>query len=336
MILVTGISGYIGSHVCVELLRRGYSVCGLDSLVNSSGVVISRVEKITGKRIKFYQGDVRDLQLLNQIFSENSIEAVIHFAALKAVGESILQPMRYHENNIGGLIALLSVMQSHDCSSFVFSSSATVYSPNNPIPYTELMELGATNPYGWGKIMCERILRDLEMASANFKVAYLRYFNPVGAHESGLLGEDPRGLPNNLMPIVAKVATREMEILNIYGGDWPTKDGTGVRDFIHVEDLSKGHLDALEFLNKSQSSITVNLGTGKGHSVLELVKMFEKVSGREVPFKIVERRPGDIAEYYANSELAFQLLGWKSRCDLQKMCEDVWRWKLLNEKSTSN
>jgi UDP-glucose 4-epimerase len=330
MILLTGAAGYIGSHTWVELLEAGYEVVGCDNFSNSSPNVLKRIEKITHSQLAFVECDVQDQVALANIFKRYKINAVVHFAALKAVGESVQKPLNYYANNLNGLLSLLKVMQSFHCHHFVFSSSATVYHPDNPIPYVEGMPLGSTSPYGWTKYMSEQILRDLELSNPLWHVAYLRYFNPVGAHPSGLIGEDPRGIPNNLMPFVAQVAVGKRPQLSIFGGDWPTHDGTGVRDYIHVKDLARGHVKAVEYLLREQKSITVNLGAGKGYSVLDLVKSFEQASGRPIPYQIVGRRPGDIAAFYADTSLAEKLLNWRVECDLDQMCRDSWNWQSKN------
>jgi UDP-glucose 4-epimerase len=330
MILLTGATGYIGSHTWVELLLAGHEVVGIDNFSNSNPKVLDRIKQITGQEPVFYSGDVRDRAALNQIFQTHKIQAVIHFAALKAVGESVLKPIEYYQNNLFGLLMLAEVLQHYKCQYFVFSSSATVYHPNNPIPYQEDMPLGSTSPYGWSKYMSEQILRDIEIANDDFSVAYLRYFNPVGAHVSGLIGEDPRGVPNNLMPYVTQVAVGQRDYLSVYGGDWPTADGTGVRDYIHVVDLARGHVKALNYLLSGKGSITANLGAGKGYSVLDLVKAFEKASNKKIPYKIVDRRAGDIAAFYADPTLAKDKLDWSVEYDLNRMCEDSWRWQSQN------
>ncbi len=330
MILLTGATGYIGSHTWVELFEAGYEVVGCDNFSNSSPSVLKRIEKITHSQPTFLECDVQDQVALANIFKRHKITAVVHFAALKAVGESVQKPLNYYANNLNGLLSLLKVMQSFNCDQFVFSSSATVYHPDNPIPYVEGMPLGSTSPYGWTKYMSEQILRDLELSNPLWHIAYLRYFNPVGAHPSGLIGEDPRGIPNNLMPFVAQVAVGKRPELSIFGGDWPTHDGTGVRDYIHVKDLARGHVKAVEYLLGQQKSITVNLGAGKGYSVLDLVKSFEQASGRPIPYQIVGRRPGDIAAFYADASLAEKLLNWRVECDLDQMCRDSWNWQSKN------
>lgn len=330
MILLTGATGYIGSHTWVELLLAGHEVVGIDNFSNSNSKVLDRIKQISGQEPVFYSCDVRNRVALSQIFQAHSIKAVIHFAALKAVGESVQKPLEYYQNNLSGLLVLAEVMHYYRCNHFVFSSSATVYHPNNPIPYQENMPLGSTSPYGWSKYMSEQILRDIEIANHDFLVAYLRYFNPVGAHASGLIGENPRGVPNNLMPYVTQVAVGQRDYLSVYGGDWPTEDGTAVRDYIHVVDLARGHVKALGYLLSGNGSITANLGAGKGYSVLDLVKAFEKASNKKIPYKIVDRRAGDIAAFYADPALAKDRLEWEVEYDLNRMCEDSWRWQSQN------
>jgi UDP-glucose 4-epimerase len=330
MILITGATGYIGSHTWLELIDAGHEVIGLDNFCNSSRIVLDRLKKLTKTPINFVDQDIKDTELLRALFKTHKIDAVIHFAALKAVGESVLEPLKYYENNINGLLSLTQVMLEHGCHALVFSSSATVYGNPKEVPILESASLHATNPYGQTKLIGEQILRDLEVAQPKFKVAYLRYFNPVGAHISGLIGEDPIGIPNNLMPYIAQVAIGQRPYLSVYGGDWPSHDGTGVRDYIHVVDLAHGHLKAINFLKSHGRSITVNLGTGVGYSVLDVVKAFEKASAKKIPYKIVDRRAGDIASCYADSGLAFQLMGWQSQYDLNRMCEDSWRWQSQN------
>jgi len=330
MILITGATGYIGSHTWVELLNAGYKVIGIDNFRNSSPNVIGRIEKITSKKAVFIQGNIRDEKILMELFNKYHIQSVIHFAALKAVKESVQNPLSYYQNNIEGLLILLRVMQENKCNRLVFSSSATVYHPNNPIPYIEGMPLGSTSPYGWSKCMSEQILRDIEVADASWSIAYLRYFNPAGAHESGLIGEDPKGTPNNLMPYIAQVAIGKREFLSVYGADWPTADGTGIRDYVHVVDVARGHIKALEYLINKKQSLTINLGAGKGYSVLDLIKSFEKVSGKKINYQIVGRRPGDIAQFYADPNLAKKLLDWAVKYDIDRMCADSWRWQLQN------
>jgi len=329
-LLLTGATGYIASHTWVALLNAGYHVIGLDNLCNSQREVVNRIATITGKTPYFVEGDVRDRGLLARLFNEHHIAGAIHFAALKAVGESVSQPLDYYDNNLNGLLNLCSAMQAAGVKQLVFSSSATVYGNPHAVPILEDFPLSATNPYGQTKLMGEQILRDLERSDPSWRIAYLRYFNPVGAHESGLIGEDPGGVPNNLMPYVAQVAGGRREKLMVFGGDYPTPDGTGVRDYIHVCDLADGHLAALDYLGSEGKGMTVNLGTGRGYSVLEVVKAYEAASGRPVPYEIVARRPGDIASCYADPALAHQLMGWRAQHDLDRMCADSWRWQSMN------
>lgn len=332
-ILVTGGAGYIGSHTCVELLETGnYFPIVIDNLSNSSPIALDRVATITGTRPDFYEGDIRDADLLQRIFDENDIYAVIHFAGLKAVGESVEKPLMYYENNIAGSIQLFAKMKENNVKRVVFSSSATVYGDPASVPIKEDFPLSATNAYGRSKLFIEEILRDINRADNTWDVALLRYFNPVGAHESGIIGEDPSGIPNNLMPFIARVAVGHYEALSVFGGDYPTGDGTGVRDYIHVVDLAKGHVKALDAFERADEErlFTVNLGTGQGYSVLEMVKAFEKASGRTIAYKIVERREGDIAECYADPALAASFLGWKAEKGVQEMCDDTWKWQKNN------
>ena len=335
MILLTGATGYIGSHTWVELISKGYQVIGVDNLSNSSPMVLDRIKRLTHIEPIFHEIDICKPNL-NEIFKQYKIDAVIHFAALKAVGQSVSEPLNYYQNNLIGLMNLLNLSLSHGVHQFVFSSSATVYHPENPIPYKEDMVLGSSSPYGWSKVMSEQVLRDCEAAYPDLKVAYLRYFNPVGAHESGLIGEDPRGIPNNLMPYISQVAVGKREHLSIYGGDWPTIDGTGVRDYIHVMDLAEGHASALKYLSDIKQSLTVNLGAGRGASVLQLVTAFEKASREKIPYQIVSRRAGDIAEFYADPTLANQLMGWQTKRSIEQMCEDAWRWQSNNPNGYEN
>lgn len=329
-ILVTGGAGYIGSHTCVALLDDGYDVVVIDNLVNSNRKSLERVEQITGKRVAFYEADVRDAAALEQIFDRHPISGAIHFAALKAVGESVAKPIEYYQNNIGSLLTLLDVMRRRNVKQFVFSSSATVYGVPESSPIDESFPLSATNPYGQSKLIAEQILRDVEVSDASWRIATLRYFNPVGAHDSGLIGEAPGGIPNNLMPYVAQVAVGKREKLNVFGGDYDTPDGTGVRDYIHVVDLAQGHIKALDALAKLDKSFVVNLGTGQGYSVLDVVRSFEKASGRKVPYEIAARRPGDIAQCFANPAAAERLLGWRAQYGIERMCIDHWRWQERN------
>ncbi|MGY8525739.1 UDP-glucose 4-epimerase GalE [Paracidovorax citrulli] len=329
-LLLTGATGYIASHTWVALLEAGYRVIGLDNLCNSSRVVLERIATITGQSPHFVQGDVRDRALLDRLFQEHDIAGVIHFAALKSVGESVSMPLAYYDNNMNGLLTLCAAMQEAGLRQLVFSSSATVYGNPHTVPIEEDFPLSATNPYGQTKLMGEQVLRDLERSDPSWRIAYLRYFNPVGAHSSGLIGEDPRGIPNNLMPYVAQVAAGRRERLMVFGGDYPTPDGTGVRDYIHVCDLADGHLAALRYLSGQGKGLTVNLGTGRGYSVLEVVKAYASASGREIPYEIVARRPGDIAACYADPAMAGQLLNWRAQYDLDRMCVDSWRWQSMN------
>ncbi len=329
-ILVTGGAGYIGSHTCVEMLNAGYDVVVVDNLLNSSKKSLERVEKITGKTVKFYQNDVRDEKALKKIFADNKIEAVIHFAGLKAVGESVEKPIMYYENNLESTITLINVMREYECKKIVFSSSATVYGAATTVPLKEGMPTGAINPYGKTKLFIEEILRDLYVSDKDFSVAILRYFNPIGAHESGTMGEDPKGIPNNLMPYVAQVAVGRREMLHVFGNDYKTPDGTGVRDYIHVVDLAVGHVKAVDYVLKNTGCEEINLGTGRGTSVLELVSAFEKASGVKIPYQIDARRPGDLDEVYADASKAKELLGWTAKYGIDKMCEDTWRWQKNN------
>ena len=325
-ILVTGGTGYIGSHTVVELLNANYDVVVIDNFSNSKPEVIESIRKITGKDITFYEGDVCDKELLRKIFKENEIEAVIHFAGYKAVGESVKKPLMYYHNNLFSTITLLEVMNEVGCKRFVFSSSATVYGSPKSLPIREDFPLSTTNPYGRTKLMIEDMLRDLSVSDPEWSIAILRYFNPIGAHESGLIGENPNGIPNNLMPYIVKVATKELEILSVFGNDYDTKDGTGVRDYIHVVDLAKGHIKAIEKVLDSKGIDAYNLGTGTGYSVLDIVNAFEKSNNIKVNYKIVERRPGDIAACYADPKYAFEKLGWKAEKTLEDMCRDSYRY----------
>lgn len=331
-ILVTGGAGFIGSHTSIELLNAGYDVIILDNFYNSNSESISRIKELSGKNIKFYNDDVRDRNALNKIFSENNIDAVIHFAAMKAVGESCVKPLEYYDNNLSSTIILCEAMRDAGCKKIVFSSSATVYGMNNPSPLKEDMPIGkSTNPYGTTKIMIEQILTDLYKADNTWDISLLRYFNPIGAHESGRIGENPNGIPNNLMPYITQVAIGKLKCLSVFGNDYDTHDGTGVRDYIHVVDLALGHVKAMEKLLKSKGGINIyNLGTGKGYSVLDIVKAFEKASGKKINYKIVERRSGDIATCYSDPSKAKKELGWEAQRDLEKMCEDSWRWQKNN------
>jgi UDP-glucose 4-epimerase len=327
MILVTGGTGYIGSHACVALMQAGREVLILDNLGNSRIETLDRLAAICGRRPAFVEGDVRDAATLDELFDRHAIRAVMHFAGLKAVGESVAKPLEYYDNNVAGTLQLLAAMRRAAVRTLVFSSSATVYGDPAELPIREDAPLTATNPYGRSKLMIEEILADLAAAEASWRIARLRYFNPVGAHESGLIGEEPRGAPNNLMPYIAQVAAGLRPALNIWGDDWPTPDGTGVRDYIHVMDLAEGHVAALDHLEREDGMLTVNLGTGRGHSVLEMVKAFERASGRSVPYNVAPRRPGDIASCWADPARAERLLGWRARRDVDAMCADAWRWQ---------
>lgn len=350
MILVTGGSGYIGSHTCVELLRAGYDLVVIDNLSNSSIESLKRVAVISNvelsvftesslplsprnhkvSRLNFVEGDIKQRDLLRSLFLVFGVRDVIHFAGLKSVGESVRMPLHYYDNNVAGSLILFKVMAEFDCRRIVFSSSATVYGDPAIVPIKENFPLATSNPYGSSKLMVENILRDIYASDPSWAIGLLRYFNPVGAHESGLIGEDPNGTPNNLMPFVSQVASGQRKKLSVFGGDYETKDGTGVRDFIHVVDLARGHLKALEALNNKSRLITVNLGTGRGYSVLEMVKAFERASGRTVPYEIVARRQGDVAHCYADSSYALEVLDWKAELDINRMCEDIWRWQSMN------
>ena len=332
-VLVTGGTGYIGSHTCVELLNEGHEVIIIDNLVNSQKEVVDKIEKITGKKVKFYENDCCDKDALRKIFKENKgIEAVLHFAGLKAVGESVSMPIKYYENNLGSTLSLIDVMNENNCKKIVFSSSATVYGDPEELPITEDSVVGGTtNPYGTTKYFIERILKDVCISDKDFSVVLLRYFNPIGAHESGLIGENPNGIPNNLMPYIIKVAVGELPILSVFGNDYDTPDGTGVRDYIHVVDLAKGHIKALEKANKSTGVNIYNLGTGHGYSVLDLINTFEKVNDIKVNYKIVDRRPGDIATCYADPSKAYKELGWKAEKEIEDMCRDAYNFVIKNK-----
>ncbi|HOY71202.1 MAG TPA: UDP-glucose 4-epimerase GalE [Methylotenera sp.] len=335
-ILVTGGAGYIGSHTCLELLNAGYDVVVLDNFSNSKIESIRRVEKITARKITFIQGDVRDRSILREIFSHHEISAVIHFAGFKAVGESVQKPLMYYDNNVAGSVILTEVMAEFDVKRIVFSSSATVYDAPGDRQIQENFPLKPINPYGHSKLMVEQVLCDIAHSDPAWKIAVLRYFNPVGAHESGMIGEDPNGIPNNLMPYISQVAVGRLAELSVFGSDYPTVDGTGVRDYIHVVDLALGHLAALRALEKQQGLVTVNLGTGNGCSVLELVKAFEQASGKTVKYRLVARRAGDVATCYADPGLAKQLLGWQAELDIHAMCRDAWRWQSQNPQGYPN
>lgn len=325
-ILVTGGAGFIGSHTCVELIENGYEVIIMDNLVNSKKEAVSRIEKITGKTVKFYQTDILDYENSCRIFEENQIDAVIHFAGLKAVGESVAKPLEYYHNNISGTLVLLDVMRKYNCKTIVFSSSATVYGVNNKAPYTEDMPTSATNPYGYTKVMIEQILKDLCVADKEWSVSALRYFNPIGAHKSGLIGEDPNGIPNNLLPYISQVAIGKLSQLKVFGNDYDTPDGTGVRDYIHVCDLAKGHVCAVKYALSHKGFEPVNLGTGNGSSVLDVVKAYEKACGKPVNYVIAPRRAGDIATSFADASKAERLFGWKATANIDEMCADSWNF----------
>ncbi len=330
-ILVTGGAGFIGSHTVVELQNAGYDVVVIDNLSNASEKSLERVEEITGKKVPFYKGDIRDREILNKIFNENKIDAVIHFAGLKAVGESVSKPWEYYENNIAGTLTLTDVMRQNGCKNIIFSSSATVYGTPAFIPITEECPKGqCTNPYGWTKSMLEQILSDMQKADPEWNVILLRYFNPIGAHKSGRIGENPNGIPNNLMPYITQVAVGKLPQLTVYGNDYDTHDGTGVRDYIHVVDLAIGHVKALKKIEEKAGLKIYNLGTGHGYSVLDVVNAFVEATGQKVPYVIKERRPGDIATCYADAAKAKEELGWVAERELKEMCEDSWRWQSNN------
>ena len=330
-ILVTGGAGFIGSHTCVELLNSGYEVVVLDNLCNASEKSLERVEQITGKKVKFYKADILDREALNQIFDAEKIDAVIHFAGLKAVGESVQKPMEYYQNNISGTLILTDVMRNHGVKNIIFSSSATVYGNPEFIPITEECPKGVcTNPYGWTKSMLEQILTDIQYADKDWNVILLRYFNPIGAHKSGLMGENPNGIPNNLMPYITQVAVGKLKELGVFGNDYDTPDGTGVRDYIHVVDLAIGHVKALKKIEEKAGLCVYNLGTGVGYSVLDIVKNFEEATGVKIPYSIKERRAGDIATCYADAAKAKEELGWVAERGIKEMCEDSWRWQSNN------
>ncbi len=338
-ILVTGGAGYIGSHTLVELSQASYDFVVYDNLVNSSKVAINRVANIIGKDVVFEEGDIRDSKRLVEVFTKYDIDSVIHFAGLKAVGESVEKPLYYYDNNVNGTIKLLEIMKEFNCKKIVFSSSATVYGDPKEMPVTEDMQTGQgiTNPYGRSKYMIEEILKDLFISDSSWKIAILRYFNPVGAHESGNIGEDPEGVPNNLMPFISQVAVGKLEKLKVFGGDYPTKDGTGVRDYIHVVDLAEAHVKAVEFLDKNNldKPLIVNIGTGRGYSVLEMIKAFKKVNQVKVPYDIVNRRAGDVAKIYANPKKAKELLNWEAKRDIEQMCQSSWDWQSKNPRGYS-
>ena len=330
-ILVTGGAGYIGSHTCVELLNAGYDVVVVDNLYNASEKALERVEEITGKKVVFYNADIRDKEAMNDIFDKEKVDAVIHFAGLKAVGESVVKPIEYYENNIAGTLNLCDAMRNHGVKNIIFSSSATVYGDPAFIPITEECPKGTcTNPYGWTKWMLEQILTDLHTSDPEWNVILLRYFNPIGAHKSGMIGEDPKGIPNNLLPYVAQVAIGKLECLGVFGDDYDTPDGTGVRDYIHVVDLAIGHVKAINYIFTNPGLDVINLGTGTGYSVLDMVKAFSKACGKEIPYEIKPRRAGDIDMCYADPSKALKVLGWKAERGLDEMCEDTWRWQSQN------
>jgi len=329
-VLVTGGAGYIGSHTCVELLAAGYEVIVVDNLINSREESIRRVEEISGRKLIFHKVDLLVKPELDKVFKEARIDAVIHFAGLKAVGESVAMPLQYYKNNIGGSLVLFEVMAQHGVKNLVFSSSATVYGDPASLPITEDFPIKASNPYGWAKVMIEQILQDLHLADSSLNIGLLRYFNPVGAHPTGRIGEDPKGIPNNLVPFIAQVAIGKLPELKVFGNDYPTPDGSGVRDYIHIMDLANGHIKALEKLLTNPGLVTYNLGTGKGYSVLEMVEAFAEAAGREIAYRIVGRRPGDIASCYADASKAEKELSWKASRGIKAMCEDTWRWQTMN------
>lgn len=330
-ILVTGGAGYIGSHTCVELLNAGYDVIVVDNLYNSNQKAIDRIEQITQKKVKFYKEDILSKEALKKIFSENQIDAVIHFAGLKAVGESVQKPIEYYTVNIAGTLNLIDVMRTYGCKNIIFSSSATVYGEPAQIPITEACPKGTcTNPYGWTKWMLEQILTDVHTSDPEWNVILLRYFNPIGAHESGLIGEDPKGIPNNLLPYVAQVAIGKLKCVGVFGHDYDTPDGTGVRDYIHVVDLAKGHVKALDKIKEKAGCKVYNLGTGKGYSVLDVIHAFSKACGHDIPYEIKPRRAGDIATCYSKCDLAKEELGWQAEYDLDAMCASTWKWQTMN------
>ena len=330
-ILVTGGAGYIGSHTCVELLNEGYEVVIVDNLDNSNAKAVDRIGQITGKKVTFYEKDIRDKEAMNDIFGREKPECVIHFAGLKAVGESVQKPLEYYENNINGTLVMLDAMRKNGCKNIIFSSSATVYGDPAFIPITEECPKGSpTNPYGWTKSMLEQILTDLHTSDPEWNVILLRYFNPIGAHKSGLIGEDPKGIPNNLLPYVAQVAVGKLKCLGVFGNDYDTPDGTGVRDYIHVVDLARGHVKAIDKIKENPGVKIYNLGTGNGYSVLQVVKAFSKACGHDVPYEIKPRRAGDIATCYADPTLAKEELGWVAEYGIDEMCEDSWRWQSMN------
>jgi len=329
-ILVTGGSGYIGSHTCIELIKAGYQVVVVDNLCNSSIESLKRIENLYSCKISFHKEDVRNQEAMRSIFKQYNFDGVIHFAGLKAVGASISMPIEYYSSNVGGAIAIMEVMKEQNCRTLVFSSSATVYGNPHKVPIKEDFPLSATNPYGRSKLMIEDLLRDVFISENSWSIGLLRYFNPVGAHKSGLIGEDSNNIPNNLMPYISQVAVGNLEKVHIFGGDYKTPDGTGVRDYIHVVDLAKGHLKALQVLKNKPQLLTANLGSGKGYSVLDMIKAFERASGKKIPHQIVARRAGDISICYADPSYALEALGWKAKFKLNEMCEDTWRWQSMN------
>ncbi len=336
-VLLTGGAGYIGSHTAVELCAAGYDVVVADNFSNSSPVAVKRVEQITGKKIRLYEVDCCDKQAMARVFAENKIDSVVHFAGLKAVGESVRVPLAYYRNNIDSTLTLLELMDVYGVKKLIFSSSATVYGVRALLPYREDMETGpCTNPYGWTKLFIEQIIADFAASRPDFTAVLLRYFNPVGAHESGLIGEDPRDIPNNLMPYIAKVAAGKLPCLNVFGDDYPTPDGTGVRDYLHVVDLAKGHVAAIEYAVNHSGTEVFNLGTGEGYSVLDMLHAFERACGRELPYKVTPRRPGDIAECYANVEKARRVLGWSAQLGIDDMCRSSWNWQSKNPDGYAN
>lgn len=329
-ILVTGGAGYIGSHTCVELLNAGYEIVVVDNYCNSCEESLRRVKKITGKSFRFYEADIGDYEAMDEIFKNEVIESVVHFAGLKAVGESVYKPLTYYQNNVTGTLVLCDVMQKHGVKNIVFSSSATVYGNPHTVPITEDFPLSVTNPYGRTKLMLEDIFRDLYVADPSWNIVLLRYFNPVGAHKSGLIGEDPQGLPNNLTPYITQVAVGKLPCLGVFGDDYDTPDGSGVRDYIHVVDLALGHIKAIEKLKEGKGVLVYNLGTGRGYSVFEMIRAFEKASGRPIPYEVKPRRKGDIATCYADPKKALEELGWQATRGIEEMCEDSWRWQSNN------
>lgn len=331
-VLVTGGAGYIGSHTCLELLKAGHEVVVVDNLCNADKESLRRVQELASKKLEFYQFDVQDEEQLNQVFSKHQLDSIIHFAGLKAVGESVSKPIEYYANNLGSTLALCKAMQRHGVRQLIFSSSATVYAQDNPMPLYEDARLGCTNPYGWTKLMGEQILRDLCLAHPEFSIVLLRYFNPIGAHESGRIGEDPAGIPNNLLPYISQTALGRRQQLTVHGNDYDTVDGTGVRDYIHVVDLAKGHLKALEYAARHTGCEPINLGTGTGYSVLQILHAFEQVNQLKVPYVIGPRRAGDIATVYADPKKALELLGWQAELGIEDMCRDTWRWQKQNPK----